>query len=352
MGLQDFQQLQHVLQHLEFKVWEHPNLKEFMAGVSRRLDQIESSYQDHQLVDMGTDEIDPHEARVERLESKMRQIRLQNEDLTWDDRDGISTTSLPAKFHMIDIEHYSGIGCLKIHLRLYTTIMRGHGLDDARVEKAIARELWIDTTPTFDNKGKKLVGSPERAGEVSTISYQHQGPTRHSHYRPLIVRAHFPYLQHQYQPVYAQQPYIAQTSMQPQLPYLKATTPLRPRAYAQRPMRQFTPLGITLTKVFENLKYASLIVPLAARPLPHTIPPHFRLHEHCLYHQTQRHDTKCCVTLHHVIQDLIDSGMINLSRPSNRMNMQEVKKMHAMSVSFEQCMSSNGLVEKMVDELW
>ena len=63
----------------------------------------------------------------------MRQIRLQNEDLTWDDRDGISTTSLPAKFHMIDIEHYSGIGCLKIHLRLYTTIMRGHGLDDARL---------------------------------------------------------------------------------------------------------------------------------------------------------------------------------------------------------------------------
>ena len=161
-----------------------------------------------------------------------------------------------------------------------------------------------------------MVGSPERAGEVSTISYQHQGPTRHSHYRPLIVRAHFPYLQHQYQPVYAQQPYIAQTSMQPRLPHLKATTPLPPRSYAQRPMRQFTPLGITLTKVFENLKYASLIVPLAARPLPHTIPPHFRLHEHCLYHQTQRHDTGCCVTFHHVIQDLIDSGMVNLSRPS------------------------------------
>ena len=27
MGLQDFQQLQGHLQHLEFKVWEHPNLK-------------------------------------------------------------------------------------------------------------------------------------------------------------------------------------------------------------------------------------------------------------------------------------------------------------------------------------
>ena len=26
MGLQDFQQLQARLQHLDFKVWEHPNL--------------------------------------------------------------------------------------------------------------------------------------------------------------------------------------------------------------------------------------------------------------------------------------------------------------------------------------
>ena len=41
-----------------------------------------------------------------------------------------------------------------------------------------------------------------------------------------------------------------------------------------------------------------------------------------------------------------------ISGVGNRMNMQEVKKMHALSVSFEQCMSSNGLVEKMVDELW
>ena len=27
MGLRDFQQLQGRLQHLEFKVWEHPNIK-------------------------------------------------------------------------------------------------------------------------------------------------------------------------------------------------------------------------------------------------------------------------------------------------------------------------------------
>ena len=116
------------------------SIQKFMAEVSRHLDQIESSRQDPHPVGMVTDETVPHasqtaqalppgaslgisfhladhyevippptvtvpplivtttddtrltehEARVERLESKMRQIRLQNEDLTWDDSDGIS----------------------------------------------------------------------------------------------------------------------------------------------------------------------------------------------------------------------------------------------------------------------
>ena len=61
----------------------------------------------------------------------MRQIRFQDRGLTWDDRDGIPAASLPVKFHMPDIERYSGIGCPKIHLRLYNTVMRAHRIDDA-----------------------------------------------------------------------------------------------------------------------------------------------------------------------------------------------------------------------------
>ena len=103
-----------------------------MAGVSRRLDQIESSRQDHHPVDISTNDIVPHvpqtaqvlplgtshgvpfhlsvhcettppptaivlppmipttndtrlseqEARVERLEARMRQIKLQDRGLT------------------------------------------------------------------------------------------------------------------------------------------------------------------------------------------------------------------------------------------------------------------------------
>ncbi|RVW92347.1 hypothetical protein CK203_032444 [Vitis vinifera] len=39
----------------------------------------------------------------------------------------------PAKFCMSDIERYSGIGCPKIHLRLYNKVMRAHGIDDAQL---------------------------------------------------------------------------------------------------------------------------------------------------------------------------------------------------------------------------
>nr|CAN66435.1 hypothetical protein VITISV_028237 [Vitis vinifera] len=73
------------------------------------------------------------EARVERLDSRMRQIRLQDRGLTWDDRDGILAASLPAKFCMPDIERYSRIGYPKTHLRLYSIVMRAHRIDDSQL---------------------------------------------------------------------------------------------------------------------------------------------------------------------------------------------------------------------------
>ncbi|RVW37702.1 hypothetical protein CK203_117361 [Vitis vinifera] len=131
------------------------------------------------------------------------------------------------------------------------------------VEEAIARGLWTDTTSSPD-----------------TSEAAH-----HSAYRPPTVRAPFSLPQYQYQPDYVQEPYIAQTSMQPRPSHPRAATHPPPRPYAQRPARQFTPLGMTLTRAFEKLRDAGVIVPLAPRPLPHPIPPHFRSHEHCLYHR-------------------------------------------------------------------
>ncbi|RVW32486.1 hypothetical protein CK203_081241 [Vitis vinifera] len=41
--------------------------------------------------------------------------------------------SLLAKFRMPKIERYTGIGSPHIHLRLYSTVMRAHGLDEAQM---------------------------------------------------------------------------------------------------------------------------------------------------------------------------------------------------------------------------
>ncbi|KAL6342603.1 hypothetical protein AAG906_012463 [Vitis piasezkii] len=87
---------------------------------------------------------------------------------------------------------------------------------------------------------------------------------------------------------------------------------------------------MTLTRAFEKLRDAGVIVPLAPRPLPHPIPPHFRSHEHCLYHQIPGHDTERCSALHHAIQDLIDLGVVDLARPSVTTNPLPAHSTHAV----------------------
>ncbi|RVW77707.1 Retrovirus-related Pol polyprotein from transposon 17.6 [Vitis vinifera] len=47
--------------------------------------------------------------------------------------DRIEQSSLPAKFRMPDIERCTGIGCPRLHLRLYSTVMRAHGLDEPQM---------------------------------------------------------------------------------------------------------------------------------------------------------------------------------------------------------------------------
>ena len=73
---------------------------------------------------------DPH-ARMDRLEQRLKQMRASDEAIIWEDFDGAPMANLPAKFRMPEIERYTNIGCPRIHLRLYNTVMRAHGLDEA-----------------------------------------------------------------------------------------------------------------------------------------------------------------------------------------------------------------------------
>ncbi|RVW89412.1 hypothetical protein CK203_046868 [Vitis vinifera] len=73
---------------------------------------------------------DPHTC-TDRLEKRLRQMRASDGVITWEEFDGAPVASLPAKFRIPEIERYTGIGYPRIHLRLYSTVMRAHRLDEA-----------------------------------------------------------------------------------------------------------------------------------------------------------------------------------------------------------------------------
>ncbi|RVW88467.1 hypothetical protein CK203_043917 [Vitis vinifera] len=241
------------------RVWSHilvGKLEEFMEGVSRRLDQIESSRHDHHLVDISTDETVPHASQTTQvlpprtlhgvpfhlsdhcetappfaatvlspIVTTIDDTRLADQEAKL--RDGLPQLSLRdfalgrtvAEFLTqlafsanIDVSRREleatrqrpneFISYFDLKILVHATF---------NVEEVIARGLWTDTAHFPDSNRKKSVESSSRFGEVDTISYQHQRPTHHSPYRPPTVRAHLSHPQHQYQTVYVQQPYIAQT---------------------------------------------------------------------------------------------------------------------------------------------
>ena len=55
------------------------------------------------------------------------------DQLFWDDFEDIPVASLSTNFRMPNIERYTGIGCPCIHLRLYSIVMRAHGLDKSQM---------------------------------------------------------------------------------------------------------------------------------------------------------------------------------------------------------------------------
>ena len=66
-----------------------------------------------------------------------------------------------------------------------------------------------------------------------------------------------------------------------------------------------------LDRAFERLRSTGVLVPLAPRPPPSTLPPRFRAHEFCVFHQRAGHRTDYCTSLRHTVQDLIDSGAVS-----------------------------------------
>ena len=70
---------------------------------------------------------------MDRLEQRFRHMRVSDGVTSWDNFDSTSATGLPPNFRMPEIERYTGRGCPRVHLRLYSIVMRAHRLDEAQM---------------------------------------------------------------------------------------------------------------------------------------------------------------------------------------------------------------------------
>nr|CAN71602.1 hypothetical protein VITISV_008050 [Vitis vinifera] len=108
------------------------SIQEALASLGQRIDGHQTEVTPPPAIVPTPISEDPH-AHMDRLEQKLRQMRTSEGAITWEDFDGAPVASLPAKFRMPEIERYTGIGCPRIHLRLHSTVMRAHGLDEAQM---------------------------------------------------------------------------------------------------------------------------------------------------------------------------------------------------------------------------
>ena len=92
---------------------------------------------------------DDTQARIDRIEQRIRSLHVSDGVIGWDGYDDLPVVALLVEFHMSDIERYTSIGCLCIHLQLYITVMRGHRLDEAQMIMLFALSLSGATQRCF-----------------------------------------------------------------------------------------------------------------------------------------------------------------------------------------------------------
>ncbi|RVW62232.1 Transposon Ty3-I Gag-Pol polyprotein [Vitis vinifera] len=199
----------------------------------------------------------------------------------------------------------------RIHLRLYSTVMRAHGLDEAQMVMLFPMSLSGAAQRWFASLEERVGGFETEAGGVSHFIYLPLEGEDFTDYRPSFREDQISMIMRSLQPRFARHlmgfPYgfwifggqrsgdvgaISSAGMRPSRRYQTVgQTPgppapyTRPRApqtttYVQRPPRQFAQLGMPLSRAFQKLTEGGLLTPLASRPLPQPIPPRFRMDLH------------------------------------------------------------------------
>ncbi|KAL6347810.1 hypothetical protein AAG906_026339 [Vitis piasezkii] len=149
--------------------------------------------QPHELGPLSYMIVDDTQARIDRIEQRIRSPHVSDGVMGWDRYDDLPMAALPIEFAW----------CPRIHLQLYSVVMCGHRLDEAQmimlfplslsgatqrcgcipegsrgpqalygIEEGIARGLWADSSPS-DSKGKKS-GSRSRPSDGLLIYIRHR----------------------------------------------------------------------------------------------------------------------------------------------------------------------------------
>ena len=94
------------------------------------------------------------EDRIQRVEQMLRQMRVAEGMNVRDGFDSAPVTPLPPKFRMPDMERYTGRGCPRTHLRIYSQLMRGMGLDEAQLIMLFPLSMSIVAQSWFCHLGR------------------------------------------------------------------------------------------------------------------------------------------------------------------------------------------------------
>ncbi|KAL6319744.1 hypothetical protein AAG906_036801 [Vitis piasezkii] len=110
-----------------------------MASIQEALTNLRQEMGVHTIVPEDT------HARMDRIKQCIRQLRVSNSSVVWDDLNSILVANLPTKFKMLEIERVPFTDFGYLVLALYD------------VEDSISRGLWYDSS-LVDAKGKKPIG--------------------------------------------------------------------------------------------------------------------------------------------------------------------------------------------------
>jgi len=83
------------------------------------------------------------------------------------------------------------------------------------------------------------------------------------------------------------------------------------------PIRQYTPLPMSLTQAFYQCHDKGLIIPHLPKSRPQ------KPHQYCQYHGIPGHDTEDCAMMRKVVQDLIDQKTLQLPKKSIQQQLKE-----------------------------